>query len=659
MTAPSAPQPGDAAAAPDDAAAAPDDAVAEPLGAHQRANAAVIDDLRVLSEAWRALGMPKRAEGLDAVAERLRRDALRVLVVGEFKRGKSTLINAMLGEALLPARLAPCTALLTRLRWGPETRLWMHGEDPAIPPTAMPASALRAALSLPLEGEGPPAPWAWVDVETPLPLLAHGVELIDSPGLNEHAGRDAVALGALPEADALVVVLSCEMALSHTELRFIDEQLADRDLSRSVFFVWNRYDAVAGLPEEEAALRARSAGLLQPRIAPIDLNERVFFISSRQGLLARRAAEPEALARSGLPTFEAALAGTLVRDRGQLKRAGPALAGARSAHALLQRALPTRRAELGLPLDALEKALLQQEARRARLLAHRAAIGQRLDEAADALRLAVKVSTGQLHLHLRAQAPTVASSVQVGVFEASLRPEEVERRVAAALHAWLDQNLRGWAEATFLRQLAALRDGLREGLNQDLRAFFDDLDAARAAQQPEAGGALSLRGPDPLDELLLRVGGAGAPEAGGAAGLLGGLPMALGAALTVGALALSGPLAGAIAAGAGLLATLLTGRSAAERAQHDVSERFLAALDARMPALGQELGRAADRQADALRAALSEGLSLLMDEAEASLRAAHAALGAGQAALRAHLEALGELERAAAQAEARLSAAAR
>lgn len=630
------------------------------LAAHQRAKAAVLADLHRVAEGWRRLAAPTRAAQLEALAERLRRDALRVLVVGEFKRGKSTLINAMLGEALLPARLAPCTALLTRLRWGPETRLWMHSDDPALPPTALPAAELRAALSLPLEAEGPPSPWAWVDVETPLPLLAHDVELIDSPGLNEHAGRDAVALGALPEADALVVVLSCEMALSQSELRFIDEQLADRDLGRSVFFVWNRYDAVAGQPEEEAAVRARSAALLSPRLAPIPAEARVFFVAARPALVARRTGDPAGLAASGLPAFEGALAETLVRDRGQLKRAGPALAGHRAAEALLQRALPARRAELGLPLAALEAALLDQAARRDRLLAHRAAVGQRLDAAADALRLAVKVSAGQLHLHLRAQAPMVAGSVQVGILEASLRPEEVERRVATALHAWLDQALRGWGEATYLRQLQSLHDELRAGLNRDLRAFFDDLDAARSAARGAEAGALALRGPDPLDELLLRVGGAGAPEqAAGAAGLLGGLPMALGAALTVGALALSGPLAGAIAAGAGLLATLLTGRSAAERAQNDVAERFLAALDARMPELGAELGRAADRQAAALRAALTEGMGLLMDEAEASLRAAHVALGQGQASLRAHLLALDALEAELAAASERLAEAAR
>src|ERR1700691_3880972 len=78
------------------------------------------------------------ADGLNATAtvadlhrtdERVASDAFRVMVVGEFKRGKSTLLNAMLGRDVLPAYARPARAFLTELRWSERPSAVLYPAD--------------------------------------------------------------------------------------------------------------------------------------------------------------------------------------------------------------------------------------------------------------------------------------------------------------------------------------------------------------------------------------------------------------------------------------------------------------------------------------------------------------------------------------------------
>jgi hypothetical protein len=60
-------------------------------------------------------GGGERARQLLDSRANLLQDAFRLMVVGEFKRGKSTLVNSLLGKDVLPARVAPCTAIITEV----------------------------------------------------------------------------------------------------------------------------------------------------------------------------------------------------------------------------------------------------------------------------------------------------------------------------------------------------------------------------------------------------------------------------------------------------------------------------------------------------------------------------------------------------------------
>src|SRR5687768_11140049 len=67
-----------------------------------------------------ALSLPEVAASLHVAADTLRSGTFRLMLLGDMKRGKSTLLNALLGKDVLPSRATPCTALITQVRYGPE-----------------------------------------------------------------------------------------------------------------------------------------------------------------------------------------------------------------------------------------------------------------------------------------------------------------------------------------------------------------------------------------------------------------------------------------------------------------------------------------------------------------------------------------------------------
>jgi predicted GTPase len=76
-----------------------------------------------------ALGTAQDRERIAALRDRLDAARLRVLVAGEAKRGKSTLINALLGRAVLPAGVTPLTAVATTVRYGNDPRAQVRFAD--------------------------------------------------------------------------------------------------------------------------------------------------------------------------------------------------------------------------------------------------------------------------------------------------------------------------------------------------------------------------------------------------------------------------------------------------------------------------------------------------------------------------------------------------
>jgi hypothetical protein len=505
---------------------------------------------------------------------------------------------------------------------------------------AVPVNGLKDLLTLKAgfgETQQIGDPRGWVDVAWPLELLQDGVELIDSPGLNEHSERDAISLGALPRADAVVVVLSAEVALSRGEQALIEKRLGEQDIESGVFFVWNRFDAIREDAEAVADLQARSAALLEPRLGK-RAKERIFYVAAREGLMAKRSGDAQVLARSGLPALEDRLHRFLGEERGGVKLAGPARVALASARELRTSALPRRREDLGTPLVALEARLLEFSDRKHQLAEHRARINTILEDRSRRLVRTLDDRIANLGHHVRARAGGVAEAVEVGFFEASLFPGVVERRLAESLQSWLADTLRGWHAAEIQPLVDHEAADLAGELRGELSAYVAAVEAARVGADP--GTALQPGREGPLTEVLEEL----SASSTGEGSLFAMLPAALGAAVTVGALAVGGPLAAAVAAAVSVFGVLTAGKSASQRAQEEVAARFVAELDAALPALSVELQANLRDQLRVLGERVHRGALALEREVEVGLGAALVALREGRQRLLAELALLERLE---------------
>jgi GTPase SAR1 family protein len=167
-------------------------------------------------------------------------DTYTIVVVGEFNNGKSTFVNALLGEHLLPTGILPTTATINVLR---------YQEEPAITVVAGETrqqvmygrESLRQYIA---GGETDLSTIDYVEIGTPIDFLKNNIELVDTPGLNDiNELRSLVTYHFIPRADVVFFLLDLRTPLRKTEYDFLTETILQNGLRR-IIFVANFADAV-------------------------------------------------------------------------------------------------------------------------------------------------------------------------------------------------------------------------------------------------------------------------------------------------------------------------------------------------------------------------------------------------------------------------------
>ena len=277
--------------------------MADALHAHHRqarAFTARIDDLRAVAL---AVGRDDDAHELLREANRLHDHRFQIVVIGEFSRGKSTLINALIGQKLLPAKLRPTTAALTHIQDGPSLAVSVTragGREESIDPADL-ATVVTGDAALRVQR---------VDVKVPCPWLAGGVELIDTPGVNDlNQSREDVTLRFLPNADAAIFVLDAKACFTETEREFLARDVVKTNLQR-VFFVINKMDQV-----DEPGIGERLVERVSHLTRGIVSSPRIFLVASKPALEAQVAGGDAPLS-TGIPDLIGALSHFLAKERG-------------------------------------------------------------------------------------------------------------------------------------------------------------------------------------------------------------------------------------------------------------------------------------------------------------------------------------------------------
>ena len=346
-----------------------------------------------------ALELTYRTEELGTLRSRIEDNTYKVLMVGEQKRGKSTLLNAMLGAQVLPARARPTTGILISVVWDGDKRVVLEdssGEQVTLPiegDTISPNSELWNALTIGRDDLQAPSPYNRALVHWPAELCRQGVVLIDSPGLNEAAARDEITLNAVRSADVAVFVVATTVSIGRSETSYVDAHLRPHG-HEDFFVVCTNIDRVP--PEErDDTILYLSDRLRESLRARAD---RVFFVNSRAALEVRmangQAEETGAalLAESGIPAFETALEEYLAKERAAVKVCAPARE--------LALIVPALRSEVAMRQQLLDTKL---EVLRARWEAERESLNQ-LEQQRDQIRDRIETALADIKLRVQASA---------------------------------------------------------------------------------------------------------------------------------------------------------------------------------------------------------------------------------------------------------------
>jgi hypothetical protein len=212
-------------------------AAADPL-----ARAAAVVELGM--QACGAYRRPDLAERLAAARRNLANPGVHVVVAGEFKQGKSSLVNALLGAAVCPVDDDVATAVPTSLRYGEQAQaeLVYEGEPPRR--EVVPVDDLRRYVveqALPGMPAAPATPrLVGVDVRLPRKMLAGGLVVVDTPGVGGLGSAHAAAsLAAISLADAVLFVTDASQELTRTEVDFLRRA---RELCGTVLCVLTKTD---------------------------------------------------------------------------------------------------------------------------------------------------------------------------------------------------------------------------------------------------------------------------------------------------------------------------------------------------------------------------------------------------------------------------------
>ncbi len=249
-----------------------------------------------------------RGCGCEELREKIRSNAFNLVVVGQFKRGKTSLINALLGAEILPVAVVPLTSIVTIMTWGEALRIKVYFNDERV------AEIKPESLSEYVTEKGNPKnikDVREVVLTYPSPYLKNGVRLIDTPGVGSiYEHNTDVAYQYLPKSDAALFLLSVDQPMSKAELDF----LADvKEYSNKIFFVLNKSDYLRENDLKEAIDFTRNA-LCEAMGAEV----RLFPVSARLALDGTIAQSGELIEKSMLPVFSKDLNRFLMEEKGNV-----------------------------------------------------------------------------------------------------------------------------------------------------------------------------------------------------------------------------------------------------------------------------------------------------------------------------------------------------
>ncbi|MFF6947180.1 dynamin family protein [Streptomyces iakyrus] len=455
--------------------AQPDD-----LGGIARKRRVLLDLIKRQAKVVRELRDDAVAGDLAELKQQVRDGRFTVMIVGDFNRGKSTLVNAILGDRVLPAKPEPTTAVITEVHYAEQATAHLYptpvnGVTPE--PVQVDVGLLEEYLTVDQEDPEGSSPYERAVVRWPVDLCRDGVVLVDSPGLNNVDVHTDVTVNYLQRADAVIMVVDGTSAFAENEREYLERRLRASG-HEDVLFVITKTDTLDDYERPVALQSIRRAAdrLRRPR-------EALFFVRAKQALLGRMKGDPAAVAASGIEEFEAALSEFLAQERGrvQLLIAGnrlaaytamghTAVAGRRRLAASGREDLERRHADLQPGLAALER-------RRQSFLDTAGAV---IDEAHASIDARARELLRTIADQCVEWAVTTRTEARIGwSLRVRKNVEELAKELGAAIAARAESEVLTWQAEVLTPVMETHRAVLSTVVGSEIEQFETDLRAVR------------------------------------------------------------------------------------------------------------------------------------------------------------------------------------
>jgi GTPase SAR1 family protein len=262
--------------------------------------------LSYLQNALELLEIPADASvalDLQTAADRLTRSNYQIAVFGAFNHGKSTLLNAILGDKTLPIDLIPTTGGAIKVVYGKEISTTITLNTGKV--VSQLGSDLLTEFAILDDDRRMRDDIQKIEVSYPHPLLEMGVELIDLPGTNDRAEQDVFVRSQILAADLVIYVLDTRKLMTLAEREHLRDWLEQRGM-KTVVFVANFMNMLE--PEERQHVQHRLRFVAESFRSEIPAGiSNLYQVDALPALRARLKGDDNLLHSSGLSMFVSAL----------------------------------------------------------------------------------------------------------------------------------------------------------------------------------------------------------------------------------------------------------------------------------------------------------------------------------------------------------------
>jgi GTPase Era involved in 16S rRNA processing/uncharacterized protein (DUF2062 family) len=473
---------------------------------------ALVGDLKKLKGFYIKLKL-ENVSLLDEVLGRVENHSFKVAVVGEFKRGKSTFINALLGQDILPSDINPTTATVNRVTYAIAPLVKVIFKDGREEEVAI--DKLKDYVTkLTVEAKKTATNVKEAVVYYPVHYCEKNVDIIDTPGLNDESVMDQVTFSVLPEVDAAIMLIMPLAPFAETERQFLVDKLITSDLGR-VIFVVNAIDR-CNTPEEAE----KSVSYIRDRIQEHVMERakekygenspeyevykkkigtpKVFGISAYQALQAKCNHDNALLTKSRFREFEVALEQFLTQERGATILQVPINRAIASATEILK-AISLQENGLAMNQKQFEAAYNKSVAEINDLRSKKAQEMKLIDAAAEEVKHRVLPLVERLEEELKLAANSVITSTEIQPSELSNKKallEKLGRKVSNAVQKAaqkLSEQIQGEIEHGLVKEVYRLQN-FAKSVDQALQHIdmqFLSIDADTQTERNAITGGLA------------------------------------------------------------------------------------------------------------------------------------------------------------------------